>query len=327
MTYCSSDLHDAHLLAIHQRAVKRKPNQNLVNCKYCSKKFKDFEKFLAHMRGHHNHLRPELYSEITPENDNEVEEADNIPIVDLEKEDFIVPVAEVKSSSIKKTIDMLEYQKEFIIKECVEHKIPLNVLAKKWGCEPDSIETWVREAGYKVPLNISTSILTIQDKHLPRNPETPAEMLNCLKSLYPQPPTESSPGKLEQLKEPLPAAKLNIKLNNPSDLFPIPPPLPSSSDLFTPAAPPPLPPQPYLPSLSSIPVMDTTTPSSGIVPSNNDTPTPTNEIPMFGKSLSLLKTRTKDSINNETKWSKSTNDVVDNVFTNTYCKWSNDTSK
>ena len=38
-----------------------------------------------------------------------------------------------------------------VIKECVEDKIRPTVLAKKWGCNPDSIRAWVRKAGKTLP--------------------------------------------------------------------------------------------------------------------------------------------------------------------------------
>merc|ERR1712242_616528 len=95
-----------------------------------------------------------------------------------------------------------------------------------------------------------------------------------------QPTSEMSPGgKPEQQKNDIPAAKLNIKINNPSELFPIPPPPPS------------------------LPVVDT--PRSSSIPASN-CDTPASDIPMFGKSLSLLKHRTKDSNSKEDKWSTMT---------------------
>jgi len=40
---------------------------------------------------------------------------------------------------------------QMVIKECVEDKIRPTALAKKWGCNPDSIRAWVRKAGKTLP--------------------------------------------------------------------------------------------------------------------------------------------------------------------------------
>ena len=89
--------------------------------------------------------------------------------------------------------------------------------------------------------------------------------------------------KLKPSKKTLPAANLNVKLNKPSELFPIPPPLPSSSDLFPPSAP--LPPTNHTTELSSLMSLEHEPPTLDITepPPNSDP-----ETPIFGKSLSLL---------------------------------------
>ena len=42
-------------------------------------------------------------------------------------------------------------QKSQIINECVEDMISPVDLAKKWGCNPDTIRAWVRKAGKVLP--------------------------------------------------------------------------------------------------------------------------------------------------------------------------------
>ena len=42
-------------------------------------------------------------------------------------------------------------QRQQIVKECVEDRISPSDLAKKWGCSPDSIRTWVRKSGQNLP--------------------------------------------------------------------------------------------------------------------------------------------------------------------------------
>ena len=278
MMIFSLDHYKAHLLGVHWKKRLK------VSCKHCTQKFTDFDSFLTHMRGHQNTLRPELYS-ATPPAENATEEVivdDNIPIVDLENDDIpISATAPRQSEGLEKAVNMLDYQKEFIIKECVEHRIPPTVLAKKWGCTVASVKTWVQEAGFQIP---DTSRMKTQA-------ESVQPQFNH------QPTSEMSPGgKPEQQKNDIPAAKLNIKINNPSELFPIPPPLPLSNDLFSPSPPPPPCPSPP----PSLPVVDT--PRSSSIPASN-CDTPASDIPMFGKSLSLLKHRTKDSNSKEDKWS------------------------
>ena len=45
---------------------------------------------------------------------------------------------------------------QMVIKECVEDKIRPTALAKKWGCNPDSIRAWVRKAGKTLPKTYTT---------------------------------------------------------------------------------------------------------------------------------------------------------------------------
>ena len=281
MMIFSFDHYKAHLLGVHRKKKLK------VSCQHCVQKFTDFDSFLTHMRGHQNTLRPELYS-ATPPAENDTEEVivdDNIPIVDLENDD--IPnsaTAPRQSEGLEKAVNMLDYQKEFIIKECVEHRIPPTVLAEKWGCTVASVKKWVQDAGFQIP---DTSRMNTQAESV--QPQTKHQL-----------PSEMSPAaKLEQQKNNIPAAKLNIKINNPSELFPIPPPLPLSNDLFSPSPPPPPCPSPP----PSLPVVDT--PRSSSIPASN-CDTPTSDIPIFGKSLSLLKHITKDSNSKEDKWSTMT---------------------
>eukprot|EP00092_Neocalanus_flemingeri_P062940 GFUD01076053.1.p1 GENE.GFUD01076053.1~~GFUD01076053.1.p1 ORF type:complete len:414 (-),score=78.39 GFUD01076053.1:18-1157(-) len=70
----------------------------------------------------------------------------------------IVPSAEeanISTSRKRKHQDDNKYlnpkQQKQIIKECVEDFISPRNLAKKWGCNPDIIRSWVRKAGHKLP--------------------------------------------------------------------------------------------------------------------------------------------------------------------------------
>eukprot|EP00092_Neocalanus_flemingeri_P025989 GFUD01028169.1.p1 GENE.GFUD01028169.1~~GFUD01028169.1.p1 ORF type:complete len:583 (-),score=134.02 GFUD01028169.1:33-1781(-) len=70
----------------------------------------------------------------------------------------IVPSAEdanISTSRKRKhqddTIYLNPKQQKQIIKECVEDFMSPRNLAKKWGCKPDTIRSWVRKAGHKLP--------------------------------------------------------------------------------------------------------------------------------------------------------------------------------
>ena len=131
------------------------------------------------------------------------------------------------------------------------------------------------------PSHIRPHILPHPPSFLPQPPHQPLPPpLNHPHHVPPPLPLMTvDPGlvRVEPSKKTLPASNLNVKINNPSDLFPIPPPLPSSSDLFPPSAP--LPPTNHTtehePATST---RDITSP-----PPNSDP-----ETPIFGKSLSLL---------------------------------------
>eukprot|EP00092_Neocalanus_flemingeri_P003737 GFUD01004017.1.p1 GENE.GFUD01004017.1~~GFUD01004017.1.p1 ORF type:complete len:367 (-),score=82.64 GFUD01004017.1:29-1129(-) len=70
----------------------------------------------------------------------------------------IVPSAEdanISTSRKRKHQDsskcLSSKQKKQIIKECVEDFMSPRNLAKKWGCNSDTIRSWVRKAGHKLP--------------------------------------------------------------------------------------------------------------------------------------------------------------------------------
>ena len=49
------------------------------------------------------------------------------------------------------TKNMTSEQKQQIINECVEEHFSPADIAKKWGCNPDTIRTWIRKAGKTLP--------------------------------------------------------------------------------------------------------------------------------------------------------------------------------
>ena len=55
------------------------------------------------------------------------------------------------AASFNQTKNLTPEQRQQIVFECVEQKISPTVLARKWKCNADTIRTWVRKAGFKLP--------------------------------------------------------------------------------------------------------------------------------------------------------------------------------
>ena len=57
------------------------------------------------------------------------------------------------------TKNLTPEQKQQIINECVENHISPMDLAKKWGCNPDTIRSWVRKAGKTLPKTYKKTLI------------------------------------------------------------------------------------------------------------------------------------------------------------------------
>ena len=64
---------------------------------------------------------------------------------------FLCLRTSASQNQAQNTKNLTQEQKNQIINECVEdHFSPADV-AKKWGCNPDTIRTWIRKAGKTLP--------------------------------------------------------------------------------------------------------------------------------------------------------------------------------
>ena len=57
------------------------------------------------------------------------------------------------------TPNITREQRQQIVNECVENHISPMDLAKKWGCNPDTIRSWVRKAGKTLPKQYKKTII------------------------------------------------------------------------------------------------------------------------------------------------------------------------